>query len=154
MRLDAELFGTIVAHTPLVSIDLVIESGDGQVLLGQRLNRPAQGFWFVPGGRIYKDERIASALRRIVHTELGPDFPPLPFEFSGVYEHLYTDSFVADEAVSTHYVVLAHRVVLTVPTGSIPLQHDPQHEGFQWWDVATLLASEAVHENTKAYFRP
>lgn len=42
--LDRETFKTIVDKTPLISIDLVVKNTAGKVLLGQRLNRPAQGF--------------------------------------------------------------------------------------------------------------
>src|SRR5687767_7562775 len=45
MRLDDDKFLKIIEATPLVSIDLIIRNAQGQVLLGKRLNRPAQGFW-------------------------------------------------------------------------------------------------------------
>ena len=60
-RLDKQTFQTVVAHTPLISLDLIVENVNGQVLLGQRLNKPAQGCWFVPGGRVLKDETMAHA---------------------------------------------------------------------------------------------
>lgn len=41
--LSRNTFQTIVQHTPLVSIDLIIKNAQGQVLLGRRNNRPAQG---------------------------------------------------------------------------------------------------------------
>ncbi|MBJ6922853.1 GDP-mannose mannosyl hydrolase, partial [Vibrio cholerae] len=47
-RLDELTFKTVVASTPLVSMDLIVRNRYGQVLLGLRTNRPAQGFWFVP----------------------------------------------------------------------------------------------------------
>ena len=36
-RLELALFKTVVASTPLVSIDLIVCNAQGQVLLGQRL---------------------------------------------------------------------------------------------------------------------
>jgi hypothetical protein len=30
---------------------------------------------------------------------------------------------------------------------------DDQHGELRWWPVAELLASDRVHENSKAYFR-
>jgi colanic acid biosynthesis protein WcaH len=50
--LDDTTFKTVIASTPLISIDLVVKNTKGEYLLGYRNNRPAQGFWFVPGGRI------------------------------------------------------------------------------------------------------
>ncbi|KDS03655.1 glycosyl transferase in colanic acid biosynthesis [Salmonella enterica subsp. enterica serovar Heidelberg str. RI-11-014316] len=40
----------MVRATPLISLDFIVENGQGEILLGQRLNRPAQGYWFVAGG--------------------------------------------------------------------------------------------------------
>jgi colanic acid biosynthesis protein WcaH len=52
--LDDATFKAIIDSTPLISIDLVVRDSSGRVLLGQRLNRPAQGFWFVPGSVFLK----------------------------------------------------------------------------------------------------
>ena len=43
MFLPADTFRTVVASTPLVSIDLLVRNLQGELLLGERLNRPAQG---------------------------------------------------------------------------------------------------------------
>ena len=141
---------TVVRHTPLVSIDLVCRNARGEVLLGLRQNRPAQGTWFVPGGRILKDERVADALRRIAAAELGfhPDEVAAARPL-GVFEHLYPDNFSGTADVTTHYVVLAYEV--TVGEDSVRAL-DSQHSALQWWPVDALLASDAVHVNTRAYF--
>ena len=65
MFLRQEEFATVVRCAPLISIDLLVENARGEYLLGQRLNRPAQGLWFVPGGRVQKDERLEDALERL-----------------------------------------------------------------------------------------
>jgi colanic acid biosynthesis protein WcaH len=39
--------------------------------MGWRENEPAKRTWFVPGGRIRKDEKIADAFERIIRTETG-----------------------------------------------------------------------------------
>lgn len=54
MHLDRTKFSTVIENTPLVSIDLIVLNSQDQALLGHRLNKPALGSWFVPGGRIYK----------------------------------------------------------------------------------------------------
>ena len=63
--MDSTLFLKVIDAAPLVSIDLIIRNPKSEVLPGKRLNRPAQGFWFVPSGCIRKNERIAEALERI-----------------------------------------------------------------------------------------
>ncbi|MFT3735921.1 MAG: GDP-mannose mannosyl hydrolase [Rhodocyclaceae bacterium] len=149
--LPREEFLSLVGRAPLVAIDLVITRPDGCALLGQRNNRPAQGFWFVPGGRIRKDERLSDALTRIVQTELGTSAPLTGWRQFGFWEHLYEDNFAGVEGVSTHYLVLAHR--LEVSADFSP-QCDAQHSGYAWWPREALLASADVHDNTRAYFRP
>ncbi|MBF4436458.1 NUDIX domain-containing protein, partial [Vibrio anguillarum] len=71
--LPINTFKTIIENTPLVSIDLVVYNQKNEALLGKRNNRPAQGYWFVPGGRILKDESIAVAFRRLTLNELGAE---------------------------------------------------------------------------------
>ena len=54
--LSTEGFRLVVDLTPLSSIDLVVKGGDGKLLLGKRLNKPAKGFWFVLGGPVLRNE--------------------------------------------------------------------------------------------------
>ncbi|MCH5770603.1 GDP-mannose mannosyl hydrolase, partial [Salmonella enterica] len=49
-------FRRAVEMLPLVSIDLLLRDAEGRYLTGLRSNPPAQGAWFVPGGRIRKNE--------------------------------------------------------------------------------------------------
>jgi colanic acid biosynthesis protein WcaH len=140
----------VVADTPLVAIDLILERPDGQVLMGMRTNRPAQGFWFVPGGRVLKGERLADALGRVVRRELGDAAPVVGWQFVAPYEHFYEDNFLNAPGIGTHYVVLAHRLVLA--DDSFMPQPDDQHEELRWFTVADLLTDETVHPNARAYF--
>ena len=71
MKITDKYLLEIIKATPLVSIDLVIRNPTGKVLLGKRINRPAKGYWFVPGGRIIKNETIGHALKRIFKAEVG-----------------------------------------------------------------------------------
>jgi colanic acid biosynthesis protein WcaH len=149
MRLGHEEFLQVVERTPLVSIDLIVRRTDGRVLLGRRMNEPAKGCWFVPGGRIHKDERIAIAFRRITAAELGKPFDIGDARFIGVFEHLYPTNFAAKPGVGTHYVVLAYELAATDLPEQLPAD---QHGEFQWFDVERIVTNKAVHENTQAYF--
>jgi len=60
--LPLEQFQQAVAALPLVSVDWVLTNTAGELLVGQRLNAPARGAWFTPGGRIRKGEALALAL--------------------------------------------------------------------------------------------
>lgn len=147
--MDQSLFLQVIEATPLVAIDLIVRNPQSDVLLGQRLNRPAQGFWFVPGGRILKNERISDALQRIAETEIGWVPPPDATRLKGVFEHLYDDNFQAAANIGTHYVVLAHEVTMATEARVTP---DHQHAALRWWPMTRLMSSAHVHDNTKAYF--
>lgn len=144
----------MVDRAPLVSVDLVLVRDGREVLLGLRKNRPAQGCWFVPGGRIFKNEKIAEALLRVGNGELGlgevlgnGELRP---RLIGCFEHFYPDCFAGECEVSTHYVVLGHR--LDVPAGfELPVV-DAQHAAFRWWPIEEALGATDVHRFTKDYF--
>lgn len=146
--LSVNTFRTIIDNTPLVSIDLVVTDTKNRVLLGKRDNRPAQGFWFVPGGRIRKNETLDQAFYRLTKEELGVELTRKQAFFLDVYEHLYSDSVFGDD-VSTHYVVLAYQLKLQSEQLSLP---KTQHHEFRWWDTHEIESSAQVHENSRAYF--
>lgn len=147
MFLDQATFTTVLASAPLVSIDLIVQNSQGEVLLGERKNRPAQGYWFVPGGRILKNESLATAFKRLTLAELGVEFAISAATLQGPYDHFYTDSVFGDEP-STHYVAIAYRL----PVSQLNALPQDQHSNYRWFSVAALLADPLVHPHTKAYF--
>lgn len=147
----------VVERAPLVSIDLIVTNAQGEVLLGWRNNKPAQHFWFVPGGVVRKGETLQQAFEHTVLAELGePTELRRKALFCGVYEHHYTDNFADVDDLATHYVVLAHRLNVEQ---HLPCLHDvntlpkAQHQKYIWMPIAELLCNPQVHENTKAYFQ-
>jgi len=152
--LDKNTFSTVIESTPLVSIDLVVINKQGQALLGQRLNRPAKGFWFVPGGRILKDEAMADAFKRLTKDELGTEYSIEKAELLGPFDHFYTDNVFTNpdnsHDFSTHYVAIAYVLKLKDSLENLPLNE--QHNGYKWFDVEELMNDDIVHQNTKNYF--
>ncbi|MCQ2047200.1 ADP-ribose pyrophosphatase [Stutzerimonas stutzeri] len=151
MWLDEDTFRGVVASTPLVSIDLVVQNEHGELLLGHRLNRPAQGFWFVPGGRIQKNETLDEAFRRLTSGELGSAFDRASAGLLGIYEHFYTDSVfgTTEDGIDTHYVVLAYHLLL--PIGHVLTLPIEQHSAYRWLSITEVEASAKVHGNSRAY---
>jgi len=150
MKIDKKHVLEIIEATPLVSIDLVIRNPSNKVLLGKRNNRPAMGYWFVPGGRIIKNETINQALKRISEVELGQDLSTKAPSLLGAYDHIYEDNFLNVKGINTHYVVLAFVIALQQ---EIEVKSDEQHTELKWWEVDKLLQDQSVHQNTKVYFR-
>jgi colanic acid biosynthesis protein WcaH len=147
--LPVDVFKSIVRYTPLISMDIIVSNKKGEILLGKRNNRPAQGCWFVPGGRILKDERMNEAFGRLSMQELGMKLNLDESKFLGPFEHHYQDNFSGDD-FSTHYVVLAFKVVLDMPLESLP---DQQHAEYRWFTEKELLACADVHQHTRWYFQ-
>jgi colanic acid biosynthesis protein WcaH len=144
-------FLTVVRLAPLVAIDLIVTDGNRRILLGHRRNRPAQGTWSVPGGRIAKNETLDAAFKRIVNMELGvASAARSAARFFGVYEHHHDDNFAGAEGIGTHTIVLAHAMTLS---GTVPIGRFDQHSDYLWVAPDELLARDDVDENTKAYFR-
>ena len=148
MFLRHEDFATVVRSTPLISIDLIVENAQGEFLLGKRLNRPAQGYWFVPGGRVQKDEPLRAAFERLTDAELGLRLPLSAAEFYGVWQHFYDDNF-SGEDFSTHYIVLGFRLRVSENDLQLP---DLQPDAYRWLAIEEILASDHVHDNSRAYF--
>lgn len=149
MFLSDSDFATVVRSTPLVSIDLIVENQAGQFLLGLRTNRPAKGYWFVPGGRVQKDETFDEAFNRLTKMELGQEFSLKEGEFDGVWQHFYEDNFDGHE-FSTHYIVLSFK--LQVDDSHLRLSSQ-QHSAYVWLMPEDLLTRDDVHENSRAYFK-
>ena len=143
--LDYDTFKVVVDSVPLISIDILVKK-DNKVLLGKRVNKPAQGYYFSIGGRIKKNETINQAMERIVKNELDIKLKLTP-RFIGVYEHFYNDSIYQD--VSTHYVNLAYEIEIE-ETLNLP---NEQHNEYQWLTIDELLESKQVHKHVKDYFK-
>lgn len=143
--LDKQTFLTVVEHAPLIAIDLVVCSGK-LMLMGERINQPAAGYWFVPGGRIFKNETLPEAFQRISSAELGMVCEIDDARLLGAFTHIYDNNFAEVAGISTHYVVLAYRLDLDLNLSGLPKL---QHQAYQWLAANNQLK---VHPNSQTYF--
>jgi colanic acid biosynthesis protein WcaH len=158
--LTKTVFKEVVNSTPLISIDLVVRNDNSGVLLGLRKNRPAAGFWFVLGGRIYKNESIENAFKRLTSMELGIEISISNAKYLGLYEHFYDDSVFGDDlsggSVSTHYVVNGFEINLSdlsvLDENNFMSLPKDQHDEYCWLTESQLLNKENVHIHSKWYF--
>lgn len=147
MMLSVDDFILLVKNAPLFSIDLVVLNEKHEMLVGLRKNEPASGFWFVPGGRVYKGEAIGDAFRRITEAELGNSFERDRFIMLGIYDHFYENSCF-DEAVSTHYINAANFMLVNSSQLELPLI---QHHDYRWVPIEAVEADETVHRFSKVF---
>lgn len=147
MWLSDDDFHHVIVHSPLISLDFVVTHPSGDWLLGQRNHHPAQGAWFVPGGRILKNETVRAAVYRLMKNELGQPHFLYEMHFLGCYEHFYPDSMFST-SLSTHYIVLAYYISLDLVLEQLP---NEQHRAYRWWSIRDIVTSSDVHANTQAY---
>lgn len=149
--LPFESFMNVVRDAPLISLDLIVTNRQGKVLLGLRRNNPAMGFWFVPGGRVWKNETLDTAFERLTRVELGLALARNSAQFHGVWEHFYDSNAGNREGFGTHYVVLAYRVVIDEAELALPLAE--QHQQYRWECPESIATRDDVHPHSRAYFR-
>ncbi len=146
-RLSLDDFKQVVLNAPLFAIDLVVVNHSNEILVGERLNAPAKGFWFVPGGRVYKNESLEEAFKRISKAELGFEIEPNQAWLLGLFDHFYDDSFFSTD-VSTHYINATHAVRLSKvdikPTTE-------QHSCYRWIAIDEIELDETVHVFSKVF---
>lgn len=109
----------IVKNIPIVSVDLLVRVDDGLVL-GKRQNEPARGEWFVPGGTVFKKERLRDAAHRVARDELGAEITI--DRCLGSYEHFY-DTADVDGVDGKHYLATA----FVVHPDDEAIEPDDQH---------------------------
>lgn len=142
-------FSNIIRDTPLISIDLLIQDETGRLLFGLRTNAPARDFWFVPGGRVRKDETLEQAFERLCFDEIGLRHQRLDSAaFLGVYEHFYSDNALNEKGFGTHYVVLGYQLQVDRASLKLPKQ---QHQAYRWLSVNEAATDKAVHAYSRAY---
>ncbi len=153
MHLNDSEFANIVRQTPLVSIDLCILK-DRRILLGRRLNSPAKDYFFVPGGRIRKEEPIMIAFKRILNEELGLEILNENHKsFLGVYEHFYQNNFKDNNLFKTHYVVLAYSINHNnLKSNNFEKPFKDQHSEYIWHSIDAKIENLPIHDYTKNYF--
>ena len=69
-QIPKNTYKKIHALMPIPCVDIVIVH-NGAVLLGLRNNKPAQGTYWFPGGRVLKGETLFEAAQRKTKQETG-----------------------------------------------------------------------------------
>jgi colanic acid biosynthesis protein WcaH len=138
----------IIKVTTLTAVDLIIVHSNN-ILLGYRKNDPAKNYWFVPGCRTRKNERINEGLKRVAYSELGLDINFKDVKLIGVYDHIYENNF-DNHDFGTHYLVNAF---LYIVNERPELKIDDQHEEMKWFSFEEVKKNKDIHQYTKDYLQ-
>jgi colanic acid biosynthesis protein WcaH len=149
-RLSDEVFAQLIRVAPLVAIDIVLRDSEDKVLLLLRRDEPAKDYYFVPGGRILKNETLRSAFRRILKQEIGCESELEAAHLIGPFDHIYPNNKFEQSGYGTHYVVVAYELPFDE---AIKITLDATHGDYQWVGEEALKEMPNVHPFVKAYFK-
>jgi len=147
MYVDKIEYLNVIKNAQLISCDLLIINENNEVLLGMRNNEPAKNFWFVPGGRVYKNESINESIKRVSINEIGCELNN--GKIVGVYNHTYNTNFDNDD-YGTVYIVFAH--IFKVNKETVNFKNDEQHSNFKWFNLSDINKNKDIHQYVKNYF--
>lgn len=128
---------------------MIIKHND-KYLVGKRINKPAKDYYFVPGGVIYKSEKINDTFKRLSQKELGILLTQDDFTFHMISQHWYSDNFMNDD-FGSHYVSLSYIAKISDEQCNM-INLDDQHSSVKWLSEKELLDDESVHPYTKGFF--
>jgi colanic acid biosynthesis protein WcaH len=154
-RLEKKDFLKVLDMTKLVSIDLVVKDQNNRILLGFRVNEPARGAWFVPGGRIMKDETLEEAFERISEEETGIRYSLSEAKLLGAFTHNYENNVFLEPGITTQYIALAYEICLKK---DYEPKNKNQHSRYEWisldeTDPEKREVISGIHPKSLAYFR-
>lgn len=130
MKLIPEsLYRRIHEEMPILCVDLVIVHR-GKVLLIKRKLEPDAGRFWIPGGRLLKNEAVQLALRRLAVNEVGLVVEPTSFLD---YLDCYFEADPFGHGKGTHTVSLVFRCEI-VPKTNEKVRLDENHSAYIWWN--------------------
>lgn len=150
MKLNNKDFKNVIEKTILFAFDFIVLY-QKKILLLKRNNSPAKNYWFVPGGRVYKNEKMNFAIKRILKNELNISTNNIFSLKSGsLYEHIYKkDNIFGDSDLDTHYVV---QTILIELKNINNMKLDLQSSSFDFFLPSEIKKSKNVHKFVKSYF--
>src|SRR3989344_8353561 len=123
-RIPESLYREILRNMPICCVDIVIKSENG-ILLVYRKNEPAKDTWWLPGGRIYKNEKMEDAVLRKSFEETG-----LKVKIKkqiGAYETIF-DKNPFDNSFGVHSI----NICFVVEALNHEAKLDNQSSSFKW----------------------
>ena len=148
--LDERIWKTCVNSMPIFGIDMIIFSKKSGVLMGRRVNNPAKDKLFVPGGRVYKNERMIDAYNRILLSETGLTFPFVKTTSLGLHEHFYDVTSWSNTECSTHYIVEGRLIEIEREHLKPKIDLTSQHSNCKWIPIESINLKD-IHSYSKIY---
>jgi colanic acid biosynthesis protein WcaH len=146
--IDRDFFNEIRKIIPITCVDLVIPK-NGDILLVKRIEPPAQGLWWTPGGRIFHGETIEKASIRKAKSEVSLDCGFR--KILGVTESIFDNAIVNGTSISIHTVNIVCLMELKDETQQIRL--DNNHVDYLWTNESFAGLHPAVEHIFYLYYQ-
>lgn len=124
--IPAELYQEILRRMPIACVDIAIVA-NGSVLMVKRNDPPAQGEWWLPGGRVIKGETMKETARRKAWEEVGLECHVGPIVHTA--ETIFPDG---PAGIPVHSINSCFLLYPSADSNSVKL--DEHSEEFRWVD--------------------
>ena len=122
--IDDYLYNKIIDVLPILCVDGFIVDDD-KILLLKRNNYPAINEWWVPGGRVVKNELLCDSIIRKVKEETGLDVEIL--NQIGITETIFETKHTVNVCFS-----------LRVKSDNINITINSEHSEYKWFKMDSL----------------
>lgn len=116
----------IMENMPILCVDLIIQK-DKRILVGLRKDQPLKEEWWLPGGRIFKNERLREAVIRKAKEELN--LKVIIEKELGTYEMMEEKGLFGDLKTGIHTLSVVFQVY---PLNEKEIKLNESHEEYKW----------------------
>lgn len=132
MKIPEKTYKKILSSVPIICVDLLILKqtkikSRKKFLLMKRNNKPLMGQWWLPGGRVYKNESLLDAVKRKCKEECNLLVDK--YKKIGIIEYIGVEAPFKNMKDGVHIVSIVYEV--TPKNGDILL--DSQHNDYNWF---------------------
>lgn len=92
MFIPDNFYKQIVEYSVISTVDIIFMDHNKSILLGRRSNSPLKGEYYIPWGRIRKNETIIQGVQRKAKEEFNIDIDINKLVFVGSYDDIFEDS--------------------------------------------------------------
>lgn len=121
------MYKEIHRNVPVVCVDIVITNGK-EFLLMKRKNQPEKGRWWLPGGRVLKNESLKDAVARFLKKEAG--IRRKAAHFLGFQELFFSPGYFP--GINAHTIGFVFKAKISANSG---IFLDEQHSEAKWFSV-------------------
>ncbi len=133
MIIPSEEYKNFLTKMPIICVDCFVVNDQGEYLLVKRRNEPLKGEYWVPGGRLHKNEKLVDAVHRKMLEEIGVDVEII--KNVGFYEEFFENTEQNAEG-GVHSI----SIVYLVKPISYEIKLDDQSAEWGWFvEVPTRL---------------